>query len=70
MTAQWENECIPMSVLPMTLVQSHAAVVEYFEGFSLAANPSVAKMAQSPPKGLTQPLDVEELGLDPTMERQ
>jgi len=55
MIAQWENECIPLSVLPVARVQL-PAVAEYFKwlfpGCSHSANPSWASVAEN---GSTSP---------------
>jgi len=75
MIAQWENECISLSVLPVARVQC-PEVVEYFKEFFLADHilpncpePKGQKMAQSPLNSITQTVDIEEEGPCPTADR-
>jgi len=65
MIAQWDSS---LSVLPVARVQ-FPATAEYFKGFSLTdrtlptrPEPAWQKMAQSPLKDTTQPVDSEEEG--------
>jgi len=70
MLDQWDSS---LSVLPVARVQ-FPATAEYFKGFSLAlptrSQPAWQKMAQSPLKDTTQPVDSEEEGQSSTMDRR
>jgi len=73
MIAQWDSS---LSVLPVARVQ-FPATAEYFKGFfpadrtlSTRPEPAWQKMAQSPLKNTTQPVDSEEEGRSSTMDRR
>ena len=73
MIAQWDSS---LSVLPVARVQ-FPATAEYFKGFfpadrTLPTRPEPAwqKMAQSPLKYTTQPVDSGEEGRSSTMDRR
>jgi len=73
MIAQWDNS---LSVLPVARVQN-PATAEYFKEFFLAdrtlptrPEPAWQKMAQSPLNDTAQPVDSEEEGRSPTMDKK
>ena len=76
MIAQWENECISLSVLFVVRGQ-FPAMAKYFKGYfpvdhtlPTPSGPAWQKMAQSPLNGTTQLADSEEEGRSPTMDWQ
>ena len=84
MIAQWEYECISLSVLSMAQVmiaqweyECNSDVAEVLGDFSLAdhtrpirSEPTWQKMAQSLLYGATQPVDSMEEGRSPAMSKQ
>jgi len=54
MIAQWENECISLSALPVVQVQFPDHTLPTCPG------PACQKEAQTPLNGTTQPVDIEE----------
>ena len=82
MIAQWENECISLSVYlsvcslcALGPIPDHGGILR---GISLLADhtlpphpePAWLKMVQYPFNGTTQPVDIEEEGRSPIMDRQ
>jgi len=73
MIAQWENEWLSLSVLPVARVQL-PAMAEYLKGFfpgwAHSVNPTWASVAEngSIPLNATTLVDIEEVGRSPTMD--
>jgi len=77
MIAQWENQCVSLSALPVIRVQ-FPTVAEHFKMFSpwlitfcqlTRPEPARQKRAQSLFNDTTQPVEIEEEGRSPIMDR-